>query len=493
MTIQDDACYRALVARDRRFDGLFFVGVQTTGIYCRPVCTARTPARRNCRFFASAPRAEQAGFRPCLRCRPELAPGLAPVDSSRRIARTAAARIEAGALNGSGKLEQLAASLQISSRQLRRSMLEELGVTPVELAQTNRLLLAKRLIADTPLPLVQVAYAAGFASVRRFNTLFRQHYRLTPSELRRSAPRPAANDRLRLMLTYRPPYAWDALLRFLAARAIPGVECVRDGAYYRTARVGSQVGWLCVSPIDARHLLAVELDTALATALPAILVKLRQLFDLDARPDLIAAHLAPDPLLATCVATRPGLRVPGAFDSFELGLRAILGQQISVRAASTLAGRFAARFGEPIVTPLACLNRLAPTAQTLANARTSTLAALGLPSARAASLRSLARAVMRRQIDLEPGSDPPATIAQLKKLPGIGVWTAEYIALRTLRWPDAFPASDLGLLKASRMKSAGALERAAERWRPWRAYAALHLWESLSPSLPHIPFGKASS
>jgi AraC family transcriptional regulator of adaptative response / DNA-3-methyladenine glycosylase II len=479
MTLDDDACYRALLGRDARFDGLFFVGVKTTGVYCRPVCTAKTPGRSRCRFFASAAMAEQVGFRPCLRCRPELAPGHAPVDCVRTTARAAAARIEAGALSDGGSLEDLAASLGLSSRQLRRSVRNELGVSPVELAQTNRLLLAKRLIAETQLPLVQVAFAAGFESVRRFNALFRSHYRLTPSALRRSSSKAVASDCLRLVLAYRPPLDWEAMLQFLAARAIPGVECVTGVAYHRTVRVGEHRGWLSVSPVAERNLLAVDLATALAPALPSILVRLRNLFDLDARPDVIAGHLALDPLLAPSVERRPGLRVPGAFDSFELGMRAILGQQVSVRGASTLAGRFAERFGEAIETPLACLNRIAPTAESLAAARRATLAGLGVPGARTESLRNLARVVARREIDLEPGVDPTAIVAKLVELPGIGPWTAEYIAMRALRWPDGFPAGDLGLVKASRLKSAKALEKTAERWRPWRAYAAMHLWESL--------------
>jgi AraC family transcriptional regulator of adaptative response / DNA-3-methyladenine glycosylase II len=282
-----------------------------------------------------------------------------------------------------------------------------------------------------------------------------------------------------LALAYRPPLDWAALLEFLAARAIPGVECVVGAAYQRTVRIGERRGWLRVSPVPKRHLLAVDLSTALAPALPSILVRLRNLFDLDARPDVIAGHLAFDPLLAPRVAQQPGLRVPGAFDSFELGMRAILGQQVSVRGASTLAGRCAQRFGEALETPQACLNRIAPTADALSTVGSTALAGLGVPSARAEALRHLASAVARREINLEPGVDPTAVVARLVELPGIGPWTAEYIAMRALRWPDAFPSSDLGLVKASRSKSAKALEKAAERWRPWRAYAAMHLWESL--------------
>jgi len=484
MTLDDDACYRALLARDARFDGVFFTGVKTTGIYCRPVCTAKTPGRDRCRFFASAALAERAGFRPCLKCRPELAPGHAPVDSVRTVARAAAARIEAGALHGAqeggGGLEELAASLGVSSRQLRRAVRNELGVSPVELAQTNRLLLAKRLIAETQLPMVQVALAAGFHSVRRFNSLFRSHYRLTPSALRRARSPEIARDCLRLVLAYRPPLAWEAMLRFLAARAIAGVECVSGGAYLRTVGVGEHRGWLKIALVADRNLLAVELSTTLAPALPPVLARLRNLFDLDARPDVVAGHLALDPLLRPSVKRQPGLRVPGAFDGFELGLRAIVGQQVSVRGASTLAGRIAERFGEAIETPLPCLNRLTPTAESIAAARSATLAGFGLPAARAESLRNLARVVARGELDLEPGVDPTAIVERLVELPGIGPWTAEYIAMRALRWPDAWPAGDLGLLKAARLKSAHALEQAAEPWRPWRAYGAMHLWERLS-------------
>jgi AraC family transcriptional regulator of adaptative response / DNA-3-methyladenine glycosylase II len=342
--------------------------------------------------------------------------------------------------------------------------------------------MAKRLIAETELPMVQVALAAGFDSLRRFNATFRSHYRLAPSKLRRSALKGGAVDCLRLVLSYRPPLDWAAMLRFLEKRAIPGVECVTDDAYHRTVGIGEYRGRMSVSPVAGRNLLSVDLSTALTPVLPAILVRLRNLFDLDARPDIIAGHLALDPRLSTSAAQHAGLRVPGAFDSFELGMRAILGQQVSVRGASTLAGRFATRFGETIKTPLACLHRVTPTAESIATAHRSTIAGLGLPLARAECLRNLARAVVRREIDLDPGGDPATTAAKLKNLAGIGPWTAEYIAMRALRWPDAFPTGDLGLLKAARVKSATALEAASARWRPWRAYAAMHLWENLQSS-----------
>jgi AraC family transcriptional regulator of adaptative response / DNA-3-methyladenine glycosylase II len=335
------------------------------------------------------------------------------------------------------------------------------------------------LIAETSLPLAQIAFAAGFASVRRFNASFRNHYRLTPTNLRRSAPAGITADCLRLTLAYRPPLAWTTLLRFLAARATAGVECVRGDAYHRTVGIGEHQGWLSVRAAKSGHRLMVDLASELLPVLPTVLARLRGLFDLDARPDVIAAHLQADPTLAVAVRRQPGLRVPGAFDSYELGCRAILGQQVSVKAASTLAGRLAERHGQPIVTPLPCLNRIAPTAEDLASVPTAALTRLGLTAARAETLRVLAKAVLQRQVDLQPGADAGAVEQQLLELPGIGPWTAQYIAMRGLHWPDAFPAGDLGLLKAAGVKSASALERTAERWRPWRSYAAMHLWESL--------------
>ena len=478
MRIDDETCYRALAARDSRFDGVFFVGVTSTGIYCRPICTARTPGRGRCRFFGNSALAEQGGFRPCLRCRPELAPGLAPVDAVSRTARAAASRIEAGALNDGGSLEQLAGDLGLSTRQLRRVVRQEFGVSPIELAQTQRLLLAKQLLTESNLPIIEVAFSSGFDSLRRFNALFRSHYRLTPSSMRRSLPASIGGDSVRLTLAYRPPLAWSALLRFLAGRSTAGVEHVVDPAYLRTAAVGNHQGWIKVEPIPGRNALAVELATALTPVLPEVLGRLKNLFDLRARPDVIASQLAADVRISSVVGRCPGLRVPGAFDGFEMAVRAILGQRVSVRAATTLAGRLADRFGEPIETPYPALNRLSPTPARLAAAEEPELRALGIIATRVAAIRALAQAVTRREIDLEPGPDPEVTTSALKKLPGIGDWTAQYIAMRALRWPDAFPAADLVLLKASGETSANRLLAAAEAWRPWRAYAAMYLWES---------------
>jgi AraC family transcriptional regulator, regulatory protein of adaptative response / DNA-3-methyladenine glycosylase II len=478
MRIDDETCYRALAARDVRFDGLFFVGVTSTGIYCRPICTARRVGRARCRFFSNSALAERQGFRPCLRCRPELAPGHAPVDAVSRTARAAARRIEAGALNNGGNLERLAHDLGLGTRQLRRVVQQEFGVSPIELAQTQRLLLAKQLLTESTLPITQVAFASGFESVRRFNGLFRAHYRLPPSRMRRTSTTSPANECIKLTLGYRPPLAWPILMRFLAGRSTAGVETVTNDTYSRTATVGSHQGWLSVKPTVGRNTLSVELATSLMPALPEVLARLKNLFDLSASPDVIAGHLSVDPRLARIVAHIPGVRVPGAFDGFELAIRAILGQRISVRAATTLAGRLAGRFGEPFETPVPGLTRLGPTPERLATAEPADLISLGIAAPRAASIRAVARAVARREIDLEPGPDPEAVIGKLQSLPGIGDWTAQYIAMRALRWPNAFPAGDLGLLKAWGDTSVQRLRAASEAWHPWRAYAAIYLWES---------------
>ncbi len=479
MDLDHDACYRALFARDARFDGLFFVGVTTTGIYCRPVCTARTPGSARCRFFVHAAQAERDGFRPCLRCRPELAPGRAPIDAVANVARLAAARIEAGALNDGGSLEKLAGELGLSSRQLRRAVRREFGVTAVELAQTRRLLLAKQLLGETSLPITQVAFAAGFESLRRFNASFRAHYRLAPSALRRTARGMSNGHALRLTLAYRPPYDWPALVRFLAARSTAGVEHVADGADWRTVAIGSRRGWLRVEPVAGRHALAVELDAELSGVLPELLARLRRLFDLDARPDVIADQLRGAPLVGPLIDRAPGLRVPGAFDPFELAVRAILGQVLSVKSATTLAGRLAKAFGRAIKTPHAALDRLAPTPERLADARLSSYKALGIPTARAETIRGLARAVVAGRLTLWPAARPDETVEQLLAIDGIGSWTAGYIAMRALGWPDALAEGDLGLLKACGLRNARELARVSEAWRPWRAYAAVQLWESL--------------
>jgi AraC family transcriptional regulator, regulatory protein of adaptative response / DNA-3-methyladenine glycosylase II len=481
MTLDPDACYRALETADRRFDGVFFTGVRTTGIYCRPICTARLPRRESCTFYPNAAAAERAGYRPCLRCRPELAPGNAPVDACGRVAALAAARIQAGALNGEGSIEALAAGLGLSSRHLRRVVEQQLGVTPVELAQTRRLLLAKQLLTETTLPITEVAFSAGFASIRRFNALFQERYSLNPTTLRRTAGAAGTADSLTLRLAYRPPLDWPALLGFLGARATAGVEAVEDDRYLRTVHLGKHSGWVAVRADASRHMLLVEVARSLAPVLMPLLARLRELFDLDAHPEAIARHLGADPVLGPLVARHPGLRVPGAFDGFELATRAVLGQQVSVKGATTLAGRFTAAFGEPIATPFPALTRLSPEPDTVAAADVAEIAAIGMPRSRALTLASLARATACGAVDLSRSADPEAAVRCLTRLPGIGEWTAQYIAMRALRWPDAFPHTDLGLKHALGGLTPAAILNAAETWRPWRSYATLHLWQSLSP------------
>ncbi|MGV3707369.1 MAG: DNA-3-methyladenine glycosylase 2 family protein [Gemmatimonas sp.] len=489
MNLNRDTCIRALNSRDPRFDGVFFVGVASTGIYCRPVCPARPPRRDRCRFFSNAAAAERMGFRPCLRCRPELAPGNASVDATARVATAAAARIAEGALNGRS-VDDLAAEFSISSRQLRRVVEEHSGVSPIELAQTHRLLLAKRLLTDTSMPVTKVAFASGFQSVRRFDALFQERYRMAPSKLRRRAAQlmDVESDTITLTLGYRPPLAWNLLLQFLAGRATPGVEYVEGDVYARTVRMGDVVGSVRVQPAETerksavklseRRSLKVELSSSLSPVLMPLLARLRAMFDLDADPAVIETALAAAGLEEQ-VRARPGLRVPGAIDGFELALRAVLGQQVSVKGATTLAGRFAERFGVPVATPDARLTRSGADAAAIAATSIDDLRALGVTGARATSIHALANAVVSGGLRIEPGADPSKTIALLTALPGIGDWTAQYIAMRALRWPDGFPASDLWLRRAAGDMTAAKLEKHSARWQPWRAYAAMHLWHSV--------------
>ncbi|MGE3164309.1 MAG: AlkA N-terminal domain-containing protein [Planctomycetota bacterium] len=493
MSTEADNYYRAAIARDARFDGLFFVAVTTTGIYCRPVCPARKPLRKHCRFFGHPAAAERAGFRPCLRCRPELAPGLAPVDASSQVARRAIARIQSGALDGDRSLEDLARELGVSSRHMRRVVQQEFGAAPAELARTQRLLLAKQLLTETRLAITEVAFASGFASLRRFNAAFLEQYRWSPTQFRRQAVAPVADSALRLRLPYHAPLAWGELLSFLGRRAIAGVECIRGDRYTRTVALGSHRGWLevtrpvtdskdrdgPVTPRPAGATLQIELSASLTPVVAAILPRLRRLFDLHARPTVIDEHLGADPSLRASVLARPGLRVPGAFDGFELAWRAVLGQQVSVAGATTLSGRFAERFGEPVEQPGTPLTRYSPSPATVAAARPSEIARIGVPLARARTLQRVARLAAEQPELLSPGACIQASGAALQRLDGVGPWTASYVAMRALGDPDAFVASDLGIQKALGQRSVAQVLARAEPWRPWRAYAALHLWSTL--------------
>lgn len=481
----DSAAYRALSARDARFDGVFFVGVASTGIYCRPICPAKTPKRRNCRFFATAEAAERASFRPCLRCRPELAPGKAPVDASHRIAQLLAHRIEEGLVDEGAGIEDIAAQFELSSRQLRRIVQRELGVTPIELVLTRRLLLAKQLLVETRLPITEIAFASGFSSLRRFNDAFNRRYRMAPSNLRKHAHAPGEKQQLSdtstLQLSYRPPYDWQGMLRFLRARMIKEVEWVTDDAYHRTVRIGKVTGWIAVRHAARGNALAVQFTHSLTPVLPALLGRLRNVFDVNARPDLICAQLRRDVLLKQAVRKNPGLRVPGAFDGFELASRAVLGQQVTVKSATTLSCRVAAAFGEACVTPFADLTRLSPLPATIAASNVESIARLGIIRTRAKSIIALAKALDAGELQLEAGADPDVTLEKLCTLPGIGPWTAQYIAMRALCWPDAFPQGDIAVLNRLGGVTAERAEQLSQQWRPWRSYAVLHLWNLSGP------------
>ena len=475
MPLDARTCYRALRARDARFDGRFFVAVSSTRIYCRPVCTVRPPKRENCAFFPSAAAAESNGYRPCLRCRPELAPGNASVDATTRIAQAAASLIEDGQLDNA-RLDGLAGRLGITDRHLRRAFGAEFGVSPVEFAQTQRLLLAKRLLTDTALPVTEVAFASGFGSVRRFNALFRERYRLQPTRLRGRAAA-AATDVLEFELSFRPPFDWTGIAAFLGARAIAGVEAVSDGVYRRTVRIAGDgaehAGWIAVRVSPKKPTLRVSVSASLARALPPVLSRVKALMDLACHPAEVAKALGP------LAKRRPGLRVPGAFDGFELAVRAILGQQVTVAGASTLAGRFAAAFGDSAATPFESLTTLFPTAERIAGVSPASIARIGMPAARGRTISALARAVAGGNIVLAPNADVESTLDALRALPGIGEWTAQYVAMRALSWPDAFPHTDLGVMRALGETDARRVLAAGEAWRPWRAYAVMHLWQSL--------------
>lgn len=466
MLIDEPTCHAAVDAKDRRFDGLFFIGVTSTGIYCRCVCSARTPRRQNRRFFASAAAAERAGFRPCLLCRPELAPGQAPIDSAERLAHAAVKRIESGALEERG-LDELARELGVTSRHLRRVVLRVFGATPVEIGQTHRLLTAKRLLRDTNLGMTRIAFASGFQSVRRFNALFRERYGLAPSRVRgRGRTRDSG---LTFTLAARGSFDGVAPFRHFALRAVTGME-MQTGpqTWTRTFASGEHRGWLSLDLADAAPRLT--LSDGLVPAFRPIIAAVRGALDLDTDVDAINTHLARAGL-ASDVAADPVVRLPGALDPFEVAIRAVIGQQISVKAATTIVTRLVDRLGEPIATDVEGLTRLFPSASRIADAGANVIAALGMPGARAAAVVRLASAVARGELTLVRGA-AAAGREGLDRIAGIGPWTIEYVSLRALGDPDAFPLGDSAL----RAAFDGDLASASEAWRPWRAYAAARLW-----------------
>lgn len=504
--LDDEAHYLALQARDARFDGRFFTGVTSTGIYCRPVCKVRTPKRENCRFFALAAQAELAGFRPCLRCRPELAPrsnameyaNWSTHEASGILAREAARALDASVRpgdEGARSVDALAQRLGISERHLRRIFQAQWGVSPLQYLQTRRLLAAKQWLTDTDMRVTQVAQLSGFASLRSFNAAFVAHYKLQPTALRKTgaatAPKGTQPSGLRLQAFYRPPYDMAAMLGFLGQRSLEGVEWVDapQRAIARTLAIDNGderlQGWVHCQFEAQQHRVALHISASLAPVLPQVLARLRAWLDLDADPMAINA------VLGARFPGLDGLRVPGTVDGFELAVRAILGQQVTVAAGRTFANRLVQRWGEDVATPCPGLNKLFPSPQALAGADPSALGALGLVRQRQRALIALAQAVCQGQIDLTPGADVAATLAQLQALPGIGPWTANYIAMRALRWPDALPASDVALHNAFGVRQSKApaqeLERAFAAWKPWRSYAVVRAWHTLAhPGAPAL-------
>jgi len=508
VALRADVFERALDARDARFDGVFFVGITTTGIYCRPVCPARVAYHDHRRFFRSAAAAERAGFRPCMRCRPELAPGLALIDAVPRLARAAALRIAAGALNGR-TVADLARDLGVSERHLRRALEREIGVSPLELAQTHRLLLAKQLLADTGLAVTRVAYASGFQSLRRFNAAFLEQYRMAPSVIRRrfrSRSTEKAELRedapLHLSLAYRAPFAWDALLAFLQRDAIDGVEIVDKYSYARTIQIDGLSGFIVVEdaapkvgalrleqpprgtsaiarrPANARvsHV-NVAVSPSLVPAIMPLLARLRQLFDLDAEPTVIDAHLV-ESGLGALVTRRPGVRIPGAVDGFDVALRALLRGRARAGLGNSTndpARRVAWALGEPLDTGIVALSRLVPSAARVADAGAARLEALGIPRSRATAAVAVARLVADGTLRLEPGTDVAAARRTLTEIAGVGDQLATTIMMRALYWPDALSVTDRALQRAAEVSTPRELRARGEQWRPWRAYAALHL------------------
>ncbi|WP_158884051.1 DNA-3-methyladenine glycosylase 2 [Rhodanobacter sp. L36] len=487
-------CEQARRSRDARFDGLFFTAVTSTRIYCRPVCPAPSPKSQNIRYYTSAAAAEAAGFRPCLRCRPELAPGNAIWQRGEHVVARALKLIDAGFL-ADHSLEELAARVTIGARQLRRLFVEHLGAPPMDVHTTRRLLFAKQLLTETAMPVTEVALASGFGSLRRFNAAFAQANRIQPRELRRH-PRATIGDALVLRLGYRPPYDFEAILAFLRGRSLPGVEWVDEQSYMRVCGPADAPGWLRLSAWpNGEHALKLELHSPQPAQLLPIVTRLRRMFDLDADPQVITATLGIGGVLKPMLRKRPGLRLPGGWDGFEVAVRAVLGQQVSVAAARTLATRIVHRYGKPLAVPMAPgLDRLFPTPAQLVDAD---LREIGVTTARAATIRGIASALLDGRVDFRAEQSLEEFVERWVALPGIGEWTAHYMAMRALSHPDAFPAADLILRRVAAGNapelSTRALKELAEAWRPWRAYAVMHLWRAAGDVAPATAAKKKAS
>lgn len=473
-------CEQARLSRDARFDGLFFTAVTTTRIYCRPVCPAPAPKPQNVRYYGSAAAAEAAGFRPCLRCRPELSPGNDAWQRGDHVIARTLKLMEGGALDELS-MEAIAGRVGLGARQLRRLFVDRLGAPPIDVHTTRRLLFAKQLLTETAMPVTEVALASGFRSLRRFNAAFLQANRMSPRELRRQ-PRATPVDTITLRLGYRPPYDFEAILAFLRGRSLPGVEWVDDHSYARAFGPVDAPGWLRLSAWPGgEHALQLQLHCPQPAQMLGVVTKLRRMFDLDANPQSIGDALKESHVLKPLWRKRPGLRLPGGWDGFEIAVRAILGQQVSVAAARTLATRIVHRFGVPVATGVPGLERLFPGPEVLADAD---LKSLGLTTARAATVRGVAQALLDGRIDFRHEQPLDDFVERWVALPGIGDWTAHYMAMRALSHPDAFPAADLILRRVAAgdgpALATKALVSLAEDWRPWRAYAVMHLWRSAS-------------
>ena len=482
----DQIWYEAFRRKDAQFDGRVFVGVKSTGIYCRPVCKARMPKQENCTFYTSAAEAEQSGFRPCLLCRPELAPGRAPIDAATNLVYAAARKMEENCASEES-ITEIAESLGCSDRHLRRSFMAELHVTPVQYIQTCRLLLARNLLTETSLSILNVAMTAGFGSLRRFNTLFREKYHATPSDMRRQSRfSEKQTDTITVALGYRPPYQWEKLLAFFARRSIPGVEQVQNNAYWRTVYLKSGrhqplCGWIKVEHRPGKNSLSVSLSTSLLPALPQVLARVRSMFDLYCDPQTVYEALRPMNELkpGLCV---PGTRLPGCFNVFEMAVRTILGQQVTLKAAQTLAARFIKALGVPVQTGIDGLTHVFPTPETIAHLTEpveNVLGALGITSMRAKAIKLLAEALISGHIDLTFCATPEEEIKKLLALPGIGPWTAQYLAMRAMNWPDAFLDTDYGVKKALEPLPQKEITALRSKWHPWGSYATINLWNSL--------------
>ncbi len=480
MMFDSDRCWQAIEAADPRFDGWVFCGVRTTGIYCRPSCPARTPKRENVRFFASAAAAQAAGFRACKRCRPDATPGSPEWDVRADLVGRAMRLIADGVVDREG-VGGLASRLGYSERHVHRQLLGTVGAGPLALARAQRAQTARILLETTTLPIIAAAFAAGFQSVRQFNATIQEVFAMTPSALRarvRREGRAQDSGSLSLRLPYRSPLDAAGLIAFLGLRVVAGVEEVLEGAYRRSLRLPHGAGAVELRPADgyvhARYWLSDLRD------LGAAMHRSRALLDLDSDPSAVSDALGDDPLLGALVRATPGRRVAGHVDPHELAIRAVLGQQVSLRGASTLAGRLVRAYGEQLERPLGSVTHVFPSVETLAEVD---LARLAMPSARVRGLSALVAALARGEIVLDGGSERADARRALLELPGIGPWTAEYIAMRALRDPDAFLAGDLGVRHALERLghdgAAAAAERISQRWRPYRAYAVQHLWASL--------------